>query len=349
MPIDISTHMPPLPIGLSIIVPAYNNPDDLDVCLAALLADGRPDWEVIVVDDGSRESIREVAAARGVKSLRLDKNSGPSSARNLGAREAGGDILLFVDSDVVVAPGAVASLVDVFDREPTVDAVFGSYDSGPRAKGLISQYRNLLHHYMHQTGSREASTFWGGLGAVRRSAFVAVGGFDEGRFSRCMEDIELGYRLRQGGHRIVMERTIQGTHLKRWTLRSTIRTDVFCRAIPWTRLILEHPGVPADLNLRPGQRASVALVGVTCLSLLVALAFPKALIVALAALLGVLVLNRHLYAFFVHERGVFFTLAVIPLHLLYFVYSGLAYSWVWSEYRLRSFAAPRAIAKETRP
>jgi GT2 family glycosyltransferase len=343
-----SRHMPTLPVSLSIIVPAYNNPDDLDLCLAALLADARPDWEVIVVDDASRESIREVAAARGVKVLRLDRNSGPSSARNLGARQASGDILLFVDSDVVVAPGAVARILDVFEREPTVDAVFGSYDSGPRAKGIISQYRNLLHHYMHQTGNREASTFWGGLGAVRRAAFAAVGGFDEGRFARYMEDIELGYRLRQAGRRIVMERTIQGTHLKKWTLRSTIRTDVFYRAMPWTRLILEHPGVPADLNLRASQRASVALVGIACLSLVAAVLAPKALLVALAALATVVVLNRHLYAFFVRERGLFFTLAAIPLHLLYFVCSGLAYSWVWSEYRLRSLAPPRVVPKETR-
>jgi GT2 family glycosyltransferase len=342
--------MSTLPIGLSIIVPAYNNPGDLDLCLAALLADAQPDWEVIVVDDGSHSAaIHEVAAARGVKSLRLDRNAGPSSARNLGSRAASGDILLFVDSDVVVAPGAVRRLLDVFEQEPTAAAVFGSYDSGPRAKGVISQYRNLLHHYTHQTGNREASTFWGGLGAVRRSAFAAVGGFDEGRFARYMEDIELGYRLRQAGYRIVMERTIQGTHLKRWTLRSTIRTDVFYRAVPWTRLLLEHPGVPSDLNLKASQRASVALVGVAGLSIVAALFAPKALFVALAALLVVLVLNRQLYAFFVRERGIFFTLAAIPLHLLYFACSGLAYAGVQCEYRLRSVAAPRVIPKETRP
>jgi GT2 family glycosyltransferase len=341
--------MPSHHIGLSIIVPAYNNPDDLELCLTALLTDARPDWEVIVVDDGSRESIRAVAAARGLKSLRLDKNAGPSSARNLGARDAVGDILLFVDSDVVVASGAIARLLDVFDREPTVDAVFGSYDSGPRAAGVISQYRNLLHHYVHQTGNREASTFWAGFGAVRRTAFTAIGGFDEKRFARCMEDIELGYRLRHGGHRIVMDRTIQGTHLKRWTLRSIIRTDVFCRAIPWTRLILERPSVPGDLNQKPGQRASVALLGLVCLSLLVAVVRVKALVVALAALVGVLVLNRDLYAFFVRARGLLFTLAAIPLHLLYFLYCGLAYVWVWAGYRLRSLATPRVLSKETRP
>ena len=70
----------------------------------------------------------------------------------------------------------------------------------------------------------------------------------------------MGYRLRQGGHRIFLDKTLQATHLKRWTLRSVIRTDIFCRAIPWTRLILESDHVLNDLNLKWGQRLSGGLV-----------------------------------------------------------------------------------------
>ena len=96
----------------------------------------------------------------------------------------------------------------------------------------MSQYRNLLHHYVHQRGQIEASTFWGACGAIRRSVFEEVGGFDEERYPRCIEDIELGYRLRRAGHRIVLDKNLQGTHLKKWTLWSVIRTDVCCRAMP---------------------------------------------------------------------------------------------------------------------
>ena len=134
----------------------------------------------------------------------------------------------------------------------------------------MSQYRNLLHHYVHQRGQIEASTFWGACGAIRRSVFEEVGGFDEERYPRCIEDIELGYRLRRAGHRIVLDKNLQGTHLKKWTLWSVIRTDVCCRAMPWTRLILETRSAPDDLNLRDGQRVSVGLVGLACLALLLA-------------------------------------------------------------------------------
>lgn len=338
-------------VRLSIIVPAYNCGRDLQECLSALIAAACPHSEIIVVDDGSSEEIG-VADAPGARVLRLTKNSGPSSARNLGARHATGDILFFVDSDVVVAPDAVTRILHVLEHDPTVAAVFGSYDKKPRARGMVSQYRNLLHHYVHQTGNTEASTFWGGCGAVRRSVFEKVGGFDEKRFTRFMEDIELGYRLRRAGYRIVLDKAIQGTHLKRWTLRSLIRTDTLGRAVPWSRLIVEQKQMPKDLNLKQAQRASVALVGLAWICLLLGLVLSPFRLVAIelagAAVLAVIVLNRDLYAFFLRERGPRFLLGAIPLHLLYFTYSGLTFLLVWCDHRLKHVGALQPLFRATR-
>ncbi|MGE0813595.1 MAG: glycosyltransferase family 2 protein [Vicinamibacterales bacterium] len=334
--------------GLSIVVPAFNNAVQLQACLQALPAASTAPHEILVVDDGSTQEIRDIAEHNGAAYLRLDSNSGPSSARNAGARRAAGDVLVFIDSDVVVAPGGIDRLVGALDADRDVAAVFGSYDDNPSAPGILSQYRNLLHHYMHQTASPEASTFWAGLGAVRRPVFEAIGGFDERRFSRCMEDIELGYRLRQSGYRIRLEKTAQGTHLKRWTLRSVIRTDVHCRAIPWSQLLIEGKGQTGDLNVKRGQRISVALTGLAGVALALAVVQPSALAAAAAALAGVLVLNRDLYAYLVRERGVIFTCAAIPFHLLYFVYSGLAYAWVWGTHRLTGLASALTGLKDTR-
>src|SRR5687767_1770649 len=152
----------PRPVRVSIIVPVCNNPGDLHDCLVALKATTYSNFEIIVVDDASvTDETRVVADRAGVKMLRQDMNAGPSSARNRGAREATGDILFFVDADVVVGPRAVSRVADTLARRPEVAAVFGSYDDEPRAPGLVSQYRNLLHHYVHQHGNVEASTFWG--------------------------------------------------------------------------------------------------------------------------------------------------------------------------------------------
>jgi hypothetical protein len=322
-------------VRVSIIVPVCNSPRDLEQSLAALIASSYPHSEIIVVDDASTDDTRSVAAAHnGVRVLQLTKNSGPSSARNLGARHATGDILFFVDADVIVAPGAVTRVVQMFEQHPEIAAVFGSYDDKPRAEGLVSQYRNLLHHYVHQHGEVVASTFWGACGAIRRSVFEAIGGFDERRYPRCIEDIELGYRLRRAGHRILLDKGLQGTHLKKWTLRSVIRTDICCRAIPWTRLILETKSAPDDLNLKDGQRVSVGLVAVAVLSLLLTPFRGETLAVAAAALLMVVALNRSLYTFFLRRRGARFAAGALGLHLLYFFYGGLTYLYVWCDCRL---------------
>jgi glycosyltransferase involved in cell wall biosynthesis len=325
---------------LSVIIPVYNNPQDLRECLSALIASSCPGSEIIVVDDASTDDTPSVAAQMGVRVLRLAKNSGPAAARNYGARHALGDILFFVDADVVVAPGAVSRVLAVFTEHQDVAAVFGSYDAQPQAKGVVSRYRNLLHHFVHQNGNPEASTFWAGCGAIRRSVFQELGGFDAQRFPRpSIEDIELGYRLRQAGHRILLDRALQGTHLKRWTLGSVICTDTFYRAIPWSRLILERKQAPDDLNLKGGQRLSVALVGLACLSLpLLLLRFELIFLPALC-LVGVTVLNRQLFSFLSRQHGLYFASRCIPLHLLHYLCSGLSYLSIWIVFQLKSLKA----------
>ncbi len=323
------------PIQISIIVPVYNNPRDLSECLSALKASPYPRAEILVVDDGSTDDTPTVATRMGVRVLRLAKNSGPATARNYGARHAQGDILFFVDADIVVAPDAVSRVAKLFEERSDVAAVFGSYDASPPAKGVVSQYRNLLHHFVHQNGNPEASTFWGGCGAIRRSVFETIGGFDEKRYPRpAIEDIELGYRLRHAGYRILLDKALQGTHLKRWTLRSVIRTDILCRAVPWTRLILERKNAPDDLNLKKGQRLSIALVGLTTIFLPLAVFRVELLGLSGIVLLWAIVLNRKLYIFFFQRRGLVFASACIPLHLLYYLYSGLSYLSVWIGFRL---------------
>src|SRR5438445_13200502 len=114
---------------ISIIGPVYNKAKDLPECLSALVGLGCPTAEIIVVDDGSTDDTAIVADRMGVNVIRLGENSGVAAARNCGARHAGGEILFFVDADVVVAPGAVERVVKVFEDNPELSAVFGSYDA----------------------------------------------------------------------------------------------------------------------------------------------------------------------------------------------------------------------------
>ncbi len=313
---------------ISVIVPAYDNAGDLAECLRALIPSAGRAAEIIVVDDGSTDDTPVVASQSGVRLLRLERNSGPGAARNHGARHATGDVLLFIDSDVVVGPDTIPRVARLLDERPEVAAVFGSYDAAPRASGLVSQFRNLLHHFVHQQGEPEASTFWAGCGAIRRTVFEALGGFDTGKYTRAIEDIELGYRLRDEGHRIFLDKDLRVTHLKRWTLMSFLRTDALYRAVPWSRLILQRRLRFDHLNLKAEHRVSVALALLVLFALALVAVSPVMLGLAAAAVLGLVIANRNLLAFFVRARGIAFAAGAVPLLFLHYLASGLGYLWV---------------------
>jgi len=214
----------------------------------------------------------------------------------------------------------LARIENYFSTQPNLAAVFGSYDDAPPERGLVTRYKNLLHHYVHQHSVREASTFWAGCGAIRRAAFEAMRGFDESYRNASIEDIELGLRMKRAGLTTWLGKDIQVTHLKRWTLTSLLRADIFDRAVPWTRLIAREKNLPRDLNLNWASRASAALVWVALAALGAAFLDARAAWIALGSLLTVGILNRDLYVFFA-RRGFFFALGAIGLHWLYFLYS----------------------------
>ena len=250
-----------MPVQISVIIPVYNAETYLRQCLTNLAASTEPPLEFIVVDDGSTDNSIDVAREFGAQVLSTDGRKGPAFARNMGAKIARGEILFFLDSDVCVEPDTVSKMDAEFAMHPDVDAVMGSYDRWPSAKNFMSQYRNLMHHYVHQQSRREAVTFWAGCGAVRREIFLEFGGFDEAYQSPAIEDIELGYRMTAAGRKLVLCGNIEVTHMKRWEFGSVMKTDFFYRALPWSELTFRSGWMPDDLNLRISQRISVVLGG----------------------------------------------------------------------------------------
>ncbi len=276
--------------SLSVVVPATDSPPTLVRCRAAIAdADDLPD-ETIVVDRPSR-----LPAA---------------AARNLGVERATGDVVVFVDADVEVHHDAFTRIRATFDAQPQLDAVFGSYDDAPRARGTVSAFRNLLHHHVHQASAGPAETFWTGLGAVRRSSFLAAGGFDGQRYPHpSIEDIELGHRLIAGGAQVVLDPAIQGTHLKNWTLKSMLWTDFARRGVPWVALQLRHRRMSAALNCGWRHRLSAASCALGVV--FAVLGLPLLVLGALGMLLG---LNHAFYALLVRQQGFWAAVAGVALH-----------------------------------
>jgi glycosyltransferase involved in cell wall biosynthesis len=326
-------------LAISVIIPVHNGGANFRRCLLNVTQATPPPGEVIVVADGDSDGSWRLAEEIRARVLRIPVPGGPARARNLGAREARGDILLFVDADVALCRDAIHQIVGAFRHDPGLAAVFGSYDDCPAATNFLSQYKNLLHHYVHQTGREEASTFWAACGAIRREVFLSLGGFDERYRHPSIEDIELGYRLKRAEHRIRLCKTLQVTHLKRWGIVSLLRSDFFHRALPWTELILRDRRLINDLNLQYSSRMSVLLIYGILGSLVGAWWRPGLFTVAGVLVLTLLVLNAALYRFFQHKRGVWFTLRSIAWHWLYYCYSGLAFGFGVARY---VFHGPRS-------
>ncbi len=324
-PVAINLGFDPV-LTFSVIIPVLNGARFLPQCLECLKRSNTPPHESIVVDDGSSDGSAAIAESAGMAILRTSGRRGPGTGRNLGAAHASGDVLVFVDADVCVRPDTLDLIRARFEADPSIDALFGSYDDEPGDPGLISQYRNLLHHYVHQNGRLEAATFWSGCGAVRRSVFQALGGFEECYPHASTEDVELGYRLRAAGHRIVLDPRIQVKHLKSWGVFEMIRGDILFRAIPWTRLILRSNWLPNDLNLAVSQRLTAILV---LASVALAVAGPLVKLSpawALLPLAAAILLNRQFYSFLASKRGWLFVAIVLPLHLFYYLYSALTFA-----------------------
>lgn len=372
--VDEVFHNPALPLTASVIIPAHNSETLLRSCLTHLKKTEGCQYEVIVVDDGSVDGTARIAEEMGARVLRLGRKRGPAVARNRGSGFARGEILVFIDSDVFVTPDTLGFLVDTLRQAPEYDAVIGSYDIQPTAQNLVSQYKNLLHHYTHQVANREACTFWTGCGAVRSKRFFQLGGFDESFEQPSIEDIEFGSRLKESGSRIRLVPSIQVTHAKCWRLVSLVKTDFFARALPWTQLILKHGSMPNDLNLKFTQRLCVIAVALLSMWMVLALRWePYIMALVLVSLLLVVIIDRieetrwnrngsrfaafvlivgflsigsfapistlaiattlflvgslnlGMFRFFAKQRGLVFATLCVPLHLTYYLYSGVGF------------------------
>jgi len=279
-------------LTLSVVIPATNVPRTLNRCLAAIQTADDPPEEIVL-------------------SRRVSDGTVPE-ARNGAASRAGGDLLVFVDADVEVH-GDVFTRIRAAFEDPELTAMFGSYDDEPSHPGVVSQFRNLLHHHVHQRSAGRAETFWSGLGAIRRDAFLAHHGFDRDRFTApSVEDIELGMRLSAAGGKIVLDPAMQAKHLKPWTFRSMLRTDLLHRGVPWITLLLRQRTHSRTLNLGWRHRVSA----LAALGALVAVVLLEPIVLA-AALVLLVALNSSFYSLLLHRQGPPRASIGIGLHVLH--------------------------------
>ena len=323
-------------LKISVVMPAYNAAHLLARVLPPLLEmrdSGEVD-EVLVVDDQSTDETAQTARDMGATVLVTPQNGGPGVARNLAAESAVGEVLWFVDSDVIAWVGGGDIIRDAF-ADPAIHAVFGSYDDDPGAPSWFSNYKNLVHRFHHQTAKRDATTFWSGCGAVRADAFRALDGFDTEIYRvPSIEDIELGYRIKNAGGRILVLPELLGKHLKVWSVGNAIFTDIFRRALPWSRLMISREGLTNDLNTGMAERFRALVAGLLILSILLMpfLPFGWALPFALLALASAI--NWRFFCFMRANGSIGFAIGALLYHQIYYIYSAASYVWCLFEFHI---------------
>jgi glycosyltransferase involved in cell wall biosynthesis len=308
----------PLDFRLSIIIPVKRDDPFIERCLSAALSASQVTWEIILILDGWQTN--RLHAFQDTDKVRVfsHPSAGPASCRHFGACQAVHDWLCFLDSDVLVHAGTFEKALSRLTASGD-DGLIGSYDDAPEDASTISKFRNLLHHYHHQRNHGRAGVFWGAFGIVRKSSYLSAGGFDPAYRKASVEDIELGYRLAAKGFVIRIQSEVQVCHLKRWTLKNMIHTDIWLRAMPWTVLMRRYnrwDDRPLNITLR--EQCSAILAVLFTLTLTAVFLIKWIWVLSLICLICFLFIQWDFYRFAVRH----FPLSRIPLvgalHHIYF-------------------------------
>lgn len=293
---------------ISVVVPVYNSPYLLRLCLKALLANQRENVEWIVVDDASREdlsaAIESFSEEAEIRVIRHKRNKGPAAARNTGLAEARNDFILFVDADVEVPPRTIEwirSTLRLYEHREDVAGVLGRYAERIPYDDFWTNYKNLATIHLYRMTDTISPYLHTPIFCVRREVIESAGGFDAG-FATA-EDFRLGVVLGSRGNRFIIDRRIRGTHHKRYTLDSILREDAR-RLHDLSRLGFKgrEKGFAYQAH-RPTRILSALLPGITLITVLAALAAEIPLWLPLLPLAIFAALNLPQLKFFRKCRG----------------------------------------------
>jgi glycosyltransferase involved in cell wall biosynthesis len=225
---------------ISIIIPLYNGEKTIAQCLESAYNSNYKNFEVIVVDDASTDNSVKIAERFPCKIIKLRGRKGPAFARNVGAKHAKGKILYFADSDVMIDKKNLNTIVESFKNNPRVSAIQGIYAEESIPKNIVTQYRACYCNYKYSKISQKfISTLNSYCFAIKSEVFKGVEGFDQNLSRATVEDVELGYRLKNLNYKILFKKELKVTHLKFYSLRGLLVKD-FIKIFDLIKLALRN-------------------------------------------------------------------------------------------------------------
>ncbi len=294
---------------ISVVIPAYNAARHLELCLAALSHNDLSNAEVLVVDDGSTDETPSVVARYGFRRLEAGARQGPAAARNFGLRQALHPHVLFLDADIVLPEDAltrVRETLDLYEHRSDVAGVLGQYAEDLPSHDFFTNYKNLSACYLYRITETQSPFLHTPIFCIRRTVLEEAGGFDA-RLTHG-EDFRLGAQLGSRGFRFVIDRHINGRHLKRYDFAGILREDWRrVRQLASIRLPLEEKRFSYRAH-RWNRLISLTLPGLALACALLGVIDRRFLAAGAVLIFGFLLLNLHFLFYCRKVRGAWFAL-----------------------------------------
>ena len=301
---------------ISVVIPVRNGEGTIRRCLEAVRRSKFHNYELIVVDDGSEDDSASISNELADKVISLGEKRGKICARKTGHHVAKGELLVFLDADVVIKEDTLEVIHDYFSRCPQISAATGMLSKEHPNKDFFSQYKNLYMHYTFSRLPDRVTFLYGSIFALRSDVLFQVD--DHLLFA---EDTRFGQALTAKGHEIAFLQELQVVHLKFYSFFKFVIND-FRVPYDWAWIFFEHRGWSQLGKRSTGfahasmeQLISVVLTPlVSVLTFLFTLGMGSQFGVASFVLVCIwLVLGIQFFSFLLKERGATFALISIPV------------------------------------
>ena len=298
---------------ISIVIPTYNSSKFMPDLLDSIFRNSVDAMEVIIVDDCSKDDTVEIARRYPVRVIQMERNGGPARARNRGVEAAKGDIIFFLDSDVVVMDGTIREVENYFLARPSAQCVIGICATMPLNKGFVPRYMAMFE-YIHllRVPDNRVSVFAPRCGAIKKELFQRLGGYRESYKGADVEDFELARRICRTED-IILNPKMLVRHQFVNNLEEAVR-NYFKRAVMWIHLFLKDRKFD---NAGPTAPSNGIAAICSFLSLIAVLFIPvtdNALYVFVSLLVIFLIANSGWWNFMRREAGLLFSLKALALN-----------------------------------
>jgi len=301
---------------ISVVIPAYNASSTIKKCLDAVVSqDFKDTYEIVMVDDGSKDNTAEIVKKYKKVKYIFQKNAGPATARNKGWENSNGDIIVFTDSDCVPEKDWLSEMVKPFEKEKSIGAVGGAYgktiNNESKLATLIGEeikfrYKNI-GNYTDAHGSYSL--------AVRKEILEKVNGFNESYPVATAEDWDLCYKITKLGYKIYFNKKAKTGHHHPSNLKKYLKTQ-FRHGFYRMKLYKDHKDKASGDKYSGNAKYIVAFSGLTILFLFLGIFINDFLKLFFLCFLILLIFNFKLFEFFLKKDGLLFAIEELLLQLI---------------------------------